>query len=306
MTYRSLVLTAWCCCGLIACSGTGANSAKLKKINAVYFLDDVPDGQPSPHLYLVRKGQRVVVDREILSYQSSSCLVYESVRPPASRVVFAALPDKTPVPIATSDSFRPWHLDKDGIRRFDEPRTDVDGRRILEMEFVDVNDMCSAAFRQPGFREGWNDGVLGAAQLSSLEPRRTTFDVHGTDSVGNTTLSEEVHHGHVEVVDGLLRAGADVDAANRAGITPVMTAVAFQVKDTTILERLLAAGADLNAQDDRGMTALMHAAFYGRKEAARVLLAHGADASIRDNMGRTAATHARPQDRELARILGAR
>src|SRR5262249_30994681 len=139
----------------------------------------------------------------------------------------------------------------------------------------------------------------------ALKVERTVFDVNGADSVGNTTLSDEVSKRQADIVDELIRAGADVNAPNVAGITPLMTAVAFDAQSTALLERLLGAGADVNAQDKGGMTALRHAAHYGRKPAVPVLLAAGADARTRDNQGRTAAAITGNSDSELNRLLEA-
>ena len=47
----------------------------------------------------------------------------------------------------------------------------------------------------------------------------STLEVNGADSVGNSTLSEAVRLKQTVLVDELLRAGADVNSANRYGGT---------------------------------------------------------------------------------------
>jgi hypothetical protein len=76
------------CLGLLtSCSGP----PHLKRISRDWYVDEVEAGKPSPRLYWVRDGKRVVVDRQILGYEMSSCPVYETSRPSLSRVVFGVI-----------------------------------------------------------------------------------------------------------------------------------------------------------------------------------------------------------------------
>lgn len=293
-------LAVSCCCLLAACG-----SPKLKRINQAFYLDDVPAGKPSPHLYWVSDDSRTVVDREILSYSDGGCLVYESPRPPTSRAVFAVMPGKTPAVVATSDSLRPWHLDVDGLRRFNAPHADDRGRTILEIEYIERRFMCDAAFQQPAFKDGWKEAPANGSDVAASFLTTVWLDVNGADEVHNSTLSQQVAGQHLDVVDELLRAGAEVNTANDGGITPLMIAAAYLPDNTAMFERLLDAGAEIDGQDYRGMTMLMRAASDGRKGAVKVLLAHGANPAIRDNLGRTALTVSSARDPELARILAA-
>jgi hypothetical protein len=271
----------------LACISSCGGGPRLKRIARDWYVDDVAAGKPAPRLYWVKDGKRVVVDRQILGYDASGCVMYETSRPSLSRVVFAVTQPKSPVPIVASDSISPWRLSWDGLRRFDIPKAQEDGRTILEMDFVPSSDICMLAWQQPEFTEDWAEHT--PLNFTRVKIEHTVFDVNGSDAVGNSTLSDEVRERHLQVIEELLRAGADVNAANRSGGTPLMTAIAFDAKSTAILERLLDAGADIDAQNDGGMTALMYAAKYGRKEALRILLARGANPAIRDNQGRTAA-----------------
>lgn len=84
-----------------------------------------------------------------------------------------------------------------------------------------------------------------------------------------------------------------VSDTNELGKQPLQYAVSFGHVDA--MEALVAAGADVNAEDKTGMTALHAAAVTGRREEARWLLDHGADLHIRDKFGNmpshTAAIH---------------
>ena len=59
-------------------------------------------------------------------------------------------------------------------------------------------------------------------------------------------------------------------------------------KDT--IKELVRAGAELDAADRRGRTALHYALEYGSQDVARFLIKKGADYNIADNDGATAAT----------------
>jgi hypothetical protein len=54
------------------------------------------------------------------------------------------------------------------------------------------------------------------------------------------------------------------------------------------LEQVLARGADVNASNDSGVTPLMVAAYHGRREMVQALIEHGADLNAADNDGFTA------------------
>ena len=60
-----------------------------------------------------------------------------------------------------------------------------------------------------------------------------------------------------------------------------------------VAQGLLGAGADVNAKDEWEYTPLLLAAFWNKPEIAKVLLAHGAQVNARTNDGRTALAIAR-------------
>jgi ankyrin repeat protein len=87
----------------------------------------------------------------------------------------------------------------------------------------------------------------------------------------------------LEMVDLLLRAGADVKAANEYGATALYAAAASP--DSAMTEKLLAAGADPNAHLVSGETALMEASRRGNLATVRALLAAGADPNPQESNG---------------------
>jgi ankyrin repeat protein len=89
-----------------------------------------------------------------------------------------------------------------------------------------------------------------------------------------------------KTVNLLLAKGADVNAADANGQTPLMLAQFEQLPDAAKL--LLARHANLNAADHQGRTALMQAAAADDRPMVERLLARGADVNRRDKAGKTA------------------
>ena len=90
-----------------------------------------------------------------------------------------------------------------------------------------------------------------------------------------------------ETVELLIRAGANVKAANRYGVTPLW--LACMNGNAAIIEMLLKAGADANTVLPEGETVLMTAARTGKVDAVKVLLRYGADVNAKEGWhGQTA------------------
>ena len=87
------------------------------------------------------------------------------------------------------------------------------------------------------------------------------------DPDGTTALHRAVQRNDLDAVDKLTRAGADVKAANRYGVTPLQ--VAATNGNAPMIEKLLAAGADPNTALPEGETALMTAARTGNAAAVK-------------------------------------
>ena len=87
----------------------------------------------------------------------------------------------------------------------------------------------------------------------------------------------------------LLVAGADVNAKNDFGATPLIWAAGGAAKSRLLIAR----GADVNARSKQGRTALMMAARRdGNSELLRLMLAKGAVPDVKDGRGNTALMHA--------------
>jgi ankyrin repeat protein len=109
-------------------------------------------------------------------------------------------------------------------------------------------------------------------------------------------------------VSSLLDQGADVDARNSAGQTPLLAAA--QNGHVKAMEILLSRGADVDAQDDRGRTALMVAAGADDVKMVKLLLSKGVKVNLKDESGFTALSGSEavggsnePQHLEIRRLL---
>jgi ankyrin repeat protein len=143
--------------------------------------------------------------------------------------------------------------------------------------------------------------ALFAVSLSiAAAPQATTGGPDGT-----TALHQAVHRDDDAAVERLIRAGADVRAATRYGITPLYLACVNG--RAAIVERLLAAGADPNGALPDGETPLMTAARTGDVATVKALLARGADhRAAEPSRGQTALMWAAAENNAaIVRLLAA-
>ena len=112
-------------------------------------------------------------------------------------------------------------------------------------------------------------------------------DVNAAEVDGTTALHWAAHFDNLAAADLLIRAGANVKAANRYLVTPLWLACING--SGAMVEKLLAAGADPNTTMPEGDTALMTAARTGNVGAVKALLVRGANVNARENWkGQTA------------------
>jgi ankyrin repeat protein len=92
------------------------------------------------------------------------------------------------------------------------------------------------------------------------------------------SIHEAATDGNIKAVKQHIAAGADVNAKDDVGETPLHWAAWIGHKE--IVELLITAGADVNAKGDDG-TPLHHAALRGKKEIVEPLIANGADVNVK-------------------------
>jgi ankyrin repeat protein len=100
-----------------------------------------------------------------------------------------------------------------------------------------------------------------------------------TSIYDGTALIAAAHLGHAEVVRRLIAAGAPLDHVNNLGWTALMESIVLGdggKAHTDTLEALVKAGADVNIADRSGVTPLQHARRRGYAAMVRVLESAGA------------------------------
>ena len=112
-------------------------------------------------------------------------------------------------------------------------------------------------------------------------------DVNAQDQGGTTPLHSVAHKGHMDVMKVLVELGADVNALNRDGATPLHCAAHQGHMDAVSV--LVEEGADAHAQNQNGATPLHLAAYMGHVEAVEMLVKQGADVNVHDLRGNTPA-----------------
>jgi ankyrin repeat protein len=113
------------------------------------------------------------------------------------------------------------------------------------------------------------------------------FAVFAQTADGTTALHKAARADDLKTAESLVRAGANVRAVNRYGVTPL--SLACTNGSAAMIELLLRAGADPNTAVPEGETALMTAALTGKPQAIRVLLGHGANVNAKESWrGQTA------------------
>ena len=102
----------------------------------------------------------------------------------------------------------------------------------------------------------------------------------------NDDLLAAAESGDLAKIRALLAEGADLNAKNSNGQTPLMLAAGTFGRIDTV-RTLLSAGAAMNAQDISGRTALVMAILANDVDMVQALLANGADIELKHGLGTT-------------------
>jgi ankyrin repeat protein len=110
-------------------------------------------------------------------------------------------------------------------------------------------------------------------------------DVNAKDKLGETPLHIAAVRGFQEITALLIAGGADVNARNGRELTPLHAAAWGGYKETVAL--LITKGANINAKDENGVTSLHVSALSGSDETIALLINNDADINARNKNGMT-------------------
>jgi ankyrin repeat protein len=108
---------------------------------------------------------------------------------------------------------------------------------------------------------------------------RSGADLKSTNRFGGTALIPAAHYGHVAVVRELLATPIPVDHVNKLGWTALLEAIILGdggAKHTEIVQMLVSAKANVNLADKDGVTPLQHAKKKNQAAIVKILEAAGA------------------------------
>ncbi|GJC88347.1 putative ankyrin repeat protein RF_0381 [Colletotrichum liriopes] len=114
------------------------------------------------------------------------------------------------------------------------------------------------------------------------------------------------HYGNRHVfipglVSLLIKKGADIEAKDNHGQTPLAIACCYE--NNAVASLLIEKGADFEVKDNEGKTPLAYACFSSKDAVARLLIEKGADIEAKDEDGRTPLAHACISQNDAVAIL---
>jgi tankyrase len=117
---------------------------------------------------------------------------------------------------------------------------------------------------------------------------RSNCNIHIADAEGTPVLLLALKKGYTVIAGILINKGADVNAYDRRGVTPLLLVCGKQVHGyKTIAEMLIKRGAYVNDRDSQGFTPLLLSLSGGTAEVAELLIERGADVFARGKNGKS-------------------
>ena len=156
-------------------------------------------------------------------------------------------------------------------------------RKVIPAAFL---LLASTAYAQPvapkpsGGGGQLADRIQSGNRKAALAMIAAGADVNAAQPDGTTPLQWAVYRVDRELVAALLKRGARPGAVNKYGASPLAEAV--RVANVEMVAMLLEVGADANVANGDGQTALMLAARTGNVAVGKLLVEHGADVNRRE------------------------
>jgi hypothetical protein len=139
----------------------------------------------------------------------------------------------------------------------------------------------------------YDTGNTEADQIFLATLQAQSMLVHARDPHGNTLLMVACQSVKSDLIELMIEKEVDVNAQNYMGVS-ALHIVCYEVNDKsyTLCEQLITAGANTDARDAEGCTPVHYAASGGHASLVALLLMYGANAVAVDNMGYTAQDYA--------------
>ncbi|HJR69689.1 MAG TPA: ankyrin repeat domain-containing protein, partial [Gammaproteobacteria bacterium] len=148
--------------------------------------------------------------------------------------------------------------------------------KLLPLVALGLTALCAPALAESPLADAIENGRREAALSLIAEGA----DVNAAQGDGTTPLHWAAYRLDADLVERLLERGANANTANRFGARPLSEAA--KAANAEIVGLLLEAGAEVDAVNADGQTALMLAARTGSTEVASALIAAGADVNARE------------------------
>lgn len=117
-------------------------------------------------------------------------------------------------------------------------------------------------------------GAEGRTEILKAIIATGKADLKSTNRYGGTALIPAAHHGHADAVEVLLATAIDKDHVNNLGWTALLEAIVLGnggPAHTRIVKLLVEAGANINIADKDGVTPLVHAQRRGFSKIVKIL-----------------------------------
>ncbi len=128
-------------------------------------------------------------------------------------------------------------------------------------------------------------GQVYGTIVEAIVDSGVAFEIEESEQLPSVLLLAAAFNGECNLVDILLRYGADINTTDEAGRSPLMLAAESGQKE--IVGRFLQKNAEIDIQDKQGYTAISLAAHAGNSEIVALLINAGSNIQIKSKYGNT-------------------